>query len=1384
MKTRKVGKLVSLILAIVLVATIMIPAVNVLAESSEYDSTKPWQTVKTFEELKAALDGAEADGTTRTYIKLANNITTPQGAHYDKAKGTLRGQVFPITEFYEYGYTGHNVSNSIQLHGTKRDLAEGIEQLIDREIFLPIVTTNPYDETWTGYFIVVNKDNASKIYRAFDLTSEDKWQSDTDLAYDDLYLKVYANTDVVVDLNSYSIKGSNTNIYSGTPQYSQPIFVVEGKLTVIDQNGGNGTISGGTGYVATGTYTAGAPSTPDNDHHLALDSGWNILGSDSGHAIQRKNAKWHFCFNNRRSYWMTDVTEIRGGGIYVEDGGTFTLESGKITNNCAWMQSDVGSSAKTPFKSGVDSVTKGGGVYVEAGGTFNMNGGEVSNNAARAYQKTNNDTAASAYGGGVYLENAHDGKVATMTMTGGKIAENAAHAITGAKDVTDKTKPATAKGAGIYAGTGSVLNVLGAANVKGSTTSEMLATFPQIVDNSCGAITRHHINGDVLVEGGGIYCAGTLNIKKAVVSSNDFAEFATDLGNKNIEPVGNATVTLDRDPVSGLPYYIYDYNEDGTPKTKITALDSRFTDNLEIATKEVAQETSGIYGSHRGYEKEKMTSDGAGICLTNTSKMIVGERTWITGNYDLITGGHKAFSNTRHYTRHWDKTLNNDAGGYVYDAYSQYAGDGYTWSDTPDDVYLPEGVTMYKGGSLFESRIGVNYYDMVDKDGEVIPYGIGQAGNRVFMKTGTDLDREIWSSSTAAPAQSDIQFFSLNDNNKNYERDIGYVTPDYEKAVHKDYYGGAVTTPANLCDLRGEAAGGPALPSWISSSGGYLQNESGNWSNSLNEQYRIAAVDASKVEGTVDGVDWTYRKDNLSPYIGYIDFSTKYPGGTTWSVEWSANFSKDEQWPKYRNDTYWMTCPDKDPTTNVMQNKNVVFPQKACQYLGDMNEYEKRAKFMDYKVVYDNSDFGTEPAPVLRFGKTDAATNQAEQRKMFVTINFDEANIHYFGLNPNQSANLSDKNTTLNVAKLDGNNTPFATINTTADGKQPYTFYGANRPKATITIPKLVPNYSVYKDASILNTLGTAGTWENNEFVRPATSINKTNGVEDGDLYFKGWSLYASYGCGPTVEALNRKTDSLSSYTGSNLVNPHLSQTALEYRGAMSLNLLDVTNFNVNAQPCPSLTATWYTKEELEEARARVSNVMVQNVIRSDGKVVLRVISIVGPGYEDYSYAGFVVSTKNATPTVEGGYNYVTKGQLYKKIDVTAADGTKQWYDTDVLLGGQYYTGDREMVHKGKQIVNAKWKFSSEESEKAFKARLGEPSTNYVKAGMIYVDIVVGTYSKDTGISLNDNASVVYFVTPYACIESADKKIENNTYYYGESRAVCYSDINTTIPTD
>ena len=37
-----------------------------------------------------------------------------------------------------------------------------------------------------------------------------------------------------------------------------------------------------------------------------------------------------------KSTWVENVKESRGGGIYVENGGVFTLKSGKISGNQAF----------------------------------------------------------------------------------------------------------------------------------------------------------------------------------------------------------------------------------------------------------------------------------------------------------------------------------------------------------------------------------------------------------------------------------------------------------------------------------------------------------------------------------------------------------------------------------------------------------------------------------------------------------------------------------------------------------------------------------------------------------------------------------------------------------------------------------------------------------------------------------------------------------------------------------------------------------------------------------------------------------------------------------------------------------------------------------------
>ena len=1303
MKTRKVGKIVSLLVAIVLVATIMIPAAGVLADNAadkSFDDSNCIE-VSNYDALKSALDNASTDGS-KTYIKLQSDISL--GIPYNHGS---RGD----SEVSYFAYEAMKVTAYLKTRINGAGSTVKDEWLSIADFVSELQSTNPaLYKTLMSYnekeaFLRVSKDTLSLFDKTFGDLKENKW-SDPKYGgkpeYEDNQLVVHENTNVVIDLNGHGIVGVNNNAtaYTGTPSYQSTVFVVKGTLTIMDRTPDQvGYISGGTGYVLDSC------SLYDNEFdgwkHSSINSDWKYLAQNIDH-LTFTPGTWRHIDHSRHTYWYYNATESKGGGINVQDGGTLNLVSGKITKNVAFMSAD-----ESIFKAGITAVAKGGGVYVSDGGTFNMYGGEITQNVARAYQKESNAQESHAYGGGVYVEAAADGKVATFNMYGGKIAENATYAETYS---SGKTKNVVSEGAGVYVGTGSVCNIMGSADAEGPTTSAMLASFPQVTNNSCGAITRNGVTdgATVTVQGAGIYCDGTLNIKKALISSNDFSEFSKDLAASNIVPVGNNATHIMRDEETGLPLYIYDYNSDGSAKTYVTRLDARFTENLELATEQVVHETSGIYGTARGNEKNKLTSDGAGVYLGTNARMNVGERTWITGNYDLVTTGHKAFDETRNYAMHWDKTANGGAGGYVYTGYTAGAGNGYTWSDTSDDVYLPEGVTMYKGDSLFESRIGVNYYDMVDKEGDVSVGATGRASNRVIVKSATDLDYNLWGATSSTPMQTDIQFFSLNDNNKNYERD-NYADLPTRQTVTLD------SVTCELLDLTLTPEG--KLPSWAERT-----------------LYRVAVIDTDKFKDE----QGQYRKSYLSPYQGYVDFDTVYPAGRFFYTTEIRYNNNSDPYIAYNKETYFKADPEKNPTTAAMANKNVVFPQRAYQIdatASQLSKSEQRAKFMDYKVIYDDNGFGSDAAPVLRFGKGD--------RQMYVTYNFDEADKTYYGENVNNQS----LNEAINIDTLITSKSIFKIINRAEDGSS-FTFYGANRPTGTLKFNKIVPDYKAYKASSVL-----ADRTANRK--SELTSITKTNGNEDKDLYFKGWSFYTSYGYGPEIVTLNNK-DALQSIN----VDAASSGSSLDYRGTFTADLSKIINQNVNAQPCPSMTATWYTKEELAEARKKVSNVMFQTVQRQndDGTTtnLLRAVALAGSQYLDFDEVGFVISTTNATPTIEGGYDYVVKSRVYEKLGVNRTAGAeKTYYDVDKLLGGTW-SGQTSV-----KIEDKAWTFTKG-SEFAANVTTGATGkAGYKDAGLFYTNIVITDANKDT----------VYFVTPYAKM--------GNTYYYGESRAACYTDAPT-----
>lgn len=1378
MKTRKVGKIVSLLVAIVLVATIMIPAASVLADSSEYAGVT-WTEVGDFASLKQAFDNANKTGE-KTYIRLTSDITL-QRPYFNSDE--INGGSTNWAKMYLYSTT-----RITKIEEKRGGLWTGTNKTTHDFAWLMSQANSPFnvsdpnayfygyteDELKNGFLV----DKGMQDYVGMGRKAGQGTGYDEKIGYEysERMLVVNENADITVDLYGKTMKASDYNPYDSTPQYQMSAIKVNkgGALTVVDLSSEQtGAISGGTGNV----YYKETVSADNSEHtrNAMFNGDWTVRDTTGWVGWLSSTGKYNIQYESK-STWVENVKESRGGGIYVENGGVFTLKSGKISGNQAFMEPGRGI-----FAADVDSYAKGGGVYVEAGGVFNMFGGEVSKNATRSSFKnwsTGNDRIYHAYseGGGVYLEGSQEETVngATVTvpgavfnMTGGKIAENATYA-QGGTGASSKSRITHSSGAGIYVGTGAVCNIKGADSDSASTNIEMMKNFPQVVNNSCGGqIVKgsYTTNSAIEVKGGGIYNDGTVNIKNALIASNDFSEArqsdaktAVHIMRDEYLPEGQRTITYSDGKTATLPgtgtdlaLYVLDYWEDISnetygggqkgikqrPKTYITRLDDRFTDNLQLATEEVAHGTSGIFGSVIVNDEMKITSDGAGVCVGENGKLVVGERTWITDNYDFLTNGHMAFSAVRNYKRFWaqNKTVVDDrvyktndydekgasytdpAGGWVYYGdENENVNDGYAYSDTSDDVYLPDGAVIYKGGSLFESKIGVNYWNMVNADGSAVEAerGLGQAGsragNRVIVATGKNLDASFWGDSVVQPAARDIQFFYANDNNKNWEKE-NYQLPSKK---------------------RWDNAGQKAFP----------VDPHLNWNN----RARVAAVATT---------DSAINKD-ASPFEGYVNFDVAYPSGY-WKYGWAGQLNKTWDEESYRiSDSHWtpstkVTDPDANNATDAaasrlteFANSSVNFPQRSYQLTAEMKTMNKsylQAKYIDYKVVYDTTTFGTEAAPVLRFGKTDSDT-----RNMYVTVNFDEANKHYYGLSNQPSFTLNDS---LSTSNFTTSVSPFLNNLDQNLTDSTFTFYGANKPKGTIDIAKVVPDYSAYgKSAQLKYFLNLS----NVDRLATQTSISKgSDNKELTDLYFKGWQFYTSYEYGPEVVTLDNK---VARQTVS------LDGSTLDYRGYFAADLSKIFNSNVNAQPCPSMTALWYSKEELAEARKKVSNVRFQTVQRKndDGSTtnLLRFVAIAGSQYPDFDEIGFVISTTNATPTIEGGYDFVVKSRVYEKLGVNRTAGAaKTYYDVDKLLGGTY------SGHQSVTVEDATWSFTPD-SEFAANVTTGATGkAGYKDAGLFYTNIVITDANKDT----------VYFVTPYAKM--------GNTYYYGESRAACYTDAPT-----
>lgn len=1503
MKTRKVGKIVSLLVAIVLVATIMIPAASVLADngsSNAVTSGIDWTGAgadKILTVSSTAKDGgASAYEQLRDYLKTAQpgqelkirldaDIELPKFGVYKDEDGNTssdasKGKYYSYATYGVFkdaykkwestkilGVTHKNKNNSWALKEYNSKF--GINEILGKSDptygasydFLnkdPSISTNPYK---TVFKVAEPGDTTTRAFLNYDLQGEEKFSdaekerferldtaqkklmtgargnqalgasagndTATYTEYDDAALCVKKDVKVCLNLNGHKVSGLNSlgSPYTGSPNYQTSIFVVRGDLTVVDERvvnaGEEGIITGGTGsifgkpqysengasnydfvdsgiYQGVAYYGVGLGGNAANEWGDAYiirlgkkapdEESWPLPGGDSwGHKVGN-----YRIYTNYYNRFYANVKETHGGGVYVAPDASFTLLSGKISGNSAWRLNDTDN--KFIFNVKSNAVACGGGVYVDEKATFTMKGGEISNNAVRVYNKKNDISDATAYGGGVYLASG-----AVMNMTGGKIVENASYAETYSPD-GNRAKSARSYGAGIYVHENAICNIIGEDAESDATTLDMVKSFPSVSNNSCGALGRNTTKSeqDVTVEGGGIYNSGTLNLRNALVSANDFAEGDIDVPNASQNCTLNNAIHVKRDEATGLALYNYVDAASGK-KTEITRLDDRFNENLELVTEAIQHEIHGIYGTMHGNEESAIFSNGAGICLNEKATIVIGERVWVIDNYDLVTTGHKAFASVRDYTRTWQQIKNitddrvvktNDngtganytdpAGGYVYNnehvdpvsksqndggTYTRHCMDGYAFSDTTDDIYLPEGKVIYKGGSLYETKIGVNYWNMVNADGEEIAAERGkgqagsQAGNRVLLVDGNvlgNLDRKIWTGDTTTPVQSDIQFFYLNDNNKNWERYKGYSKNENDLWYNYD-----------------KNAYQYALPAYIT------EDKAGQKCVLCDRHIKVANFGA-RVRVTAIDADATKINKNASPYEGYINYDVTYEPNR-WAYGTGTDISQGD-WRNYNKETWRISDPEWTPDNDAFRPKDgaftnavVNFPQRAYPVTAQMKKnlpssYLK-AKYMDYKVVYDDNQFGTSTEPVIRLGTySDPASNDTI-RKMFVTVNFDEADKHYYGVSNNSSIvyNSGSDATSARTDKFTTNNTAFANVDASA------LFYGANRVKGTINIAKIVPNYASYGKGDILEDLRAAASVNADSSLSYDDAEKKNESI---DLYFKGWKYYTSYGDGPKVETLSNSVDKST-----------IEGTSLTYRGYFSVDLANIFNPNINSQPCPSLTAIWYTKEELAAARQNLSACKAQLILGTDGHIYIRVISILGAYGKDrnnlqpiqasdansslsslyYNAPTFVADKLNATPTIEGGYKAtVNKGNIAAKNysarvvkKIICNDDEKNTFTIDIY---DYISGNVK-------DENDIWvKFIN--SNPAYKKANNSKSNTYVSFMWTNIDtgLTLDKISNADGSDYSDVAKEVLFVTP--CIELTKDLAgnEHDSYYYGASR--------------
>lgn len=597
MKTRKVGKIVSLLVAIVLVATIMIPAASVLAAET------PDRTVASNAELHSAIQYAYEKSLAgeitadRPYrVQLIGNIEVPALKFISLGRS--------LSGYETYSHRGYPVAGTIEKDGKTYTNYENADSYEGTAIIIPANTYMTID--LNGYAIKL----------------ADVYQSVSKSGIPD------PSVNMMTDVGDHDTKNSLNPHKDGTSDVTTKnamasVITVLGQLTLKDTSSKKtGTITGGVGNVV----EAGTNGQTYSEY------GKTIYEFDRFEA-----AGIHRSVNATR--------RVAGGGVYVKgSNAVFNLEGGSITKNVAWADQ----SANAIFSRDYYLEAVGGGVAVEDGATFNMSGGEISANAAKSYMVKTKVNGFEVYGGGVYL-----GTNATMNFTGGSVKSNSTFSRMDF-DKTSNDGTLKSQGGGIYVSSSALLNMY----VNGEVDSVTDDTVPSVIGNTCGAVRQSGSKLNkafIWAEGAGIYAAegSYVNLRRALITGNGFYKLATDFSDynkaKDNGDLDESKWTFDavaRD-ADGKVHY-----RDGSGNTSYTNANGEVVDYVatdkylaadgtkkyvDVITANNEVKTTWVYPAQPGNSGLDTYTNGGGMFIANDSVVNIGDSVWIYDNWDMIT---------------------------------------------------------------------------------------------------------------------------------------------------------------------------------------------------------------------------------------------------------------------------------------------------------------------------------------------------------------------------------------------------------------------------------------------------------------------------------------------------------------------------------------------------------------------------------------------------------------------------------------------------------------------------------------------------------------------------------------------------------------------------